>query len=157
MRIKYGLVFFLCRYAPTSNQEVLHMNDLKLHAISIIKKAHLLLFTALIIVMVCYLYNPSPIGYLSGAVIFGLIAFTLTIWYWKSPNGFKFVLLIMIAVLSQQVLSNIFIVKTKIFLSLAFWHPILIYLSVYFAVFFLLILVFRRRLNKIFEKESPVP
>ena len=129
------------------------MDDLKLHGLGIIKKAYWFCFLGVIAVLSGYFYIPVPIGYVSAAFIIGIIAFPLTVWHWKRPNGLKFVLLIMMVVLSQQIFSNIFIRKTNNALTLEFWHPIIIYLGAYLSSFFLLIIVFKGKLYNLFKTD----
>ena len=136
------------------NNIVLLMNDLKLHGLSIINKAHWFCLLGVIAVLSCYYYIPVPIGYMSAAFIIGIIAFPLTVWHWKRPNGLKFILLIMMVVLSQQIFSNIFIRKTNNVLTLVFWHPIIIYLGAYLSSFFLSIIVFKGKLHNLFKTEQ---
>ncbi|WP_028582050.1 PrgI family protein [Desulfogranum japonicum] len=120
-------------------------------------KAHWFLLLGIIVSVGSYFYTPVPTGYMMASFIFGIIAFPLTVWHWKKPNGIKFVLIIMMVVLSHQILSNIYIKKTNNVVTLEFWLPMIIYFGAYFSSFFMFIIVFQKKLNNLFKTEQSLP
>ena len=128
--------------------------SLREHALGCIKAAPFFAAGSTIVAIACILSIRPPLWAIATPIIIGLLFSLYLPSYWQRPAFWKFALLISILVGVQIVISHRLTPSAIPLLSLDFWIPSALILSLYTASLFIFLLLRRKFILKLFRKDE---
>ncbi len=128
--------------------------SLREHALGCVKAAPFIVTGCIIVAIACILSIRPPLWAIAIPIVTGTLVSLYLPSYWQRPALWKFGLFIGIFVSIQNAISHRLTPDTVPVLSLDFWIPIALILSLYSASLFMSLLMRRQFLLNLFKTEE---